>query len=150
MTKQLIKESELVDRRLYRIIARNFFLGVWDAQHRGFIGIREKFGDKYLFTEYNHETGGTARAWEALDVDVPPEIELREHSPLTCMDCGRLAEQFRGNAYAEQGPPFYRHVEDRTLLESDDARLPAYRPLFEFLTPYADAEEARWRAEHDV
>lgn len=42
---------------LYRISARNFSLGVFDAEVKGFVGIREKFGTRYLFTEYHYDTG---------------------------------------------------------------------------------------------
>lgn len=46
----------------YRIKARNFQVGIFDGD-TGFIGIREKFGTKFLDTEYHWDTGaphGTA------------------------------------------------------------------------------------------
>ena len=42
---------------LYRIFSRNLRLGVFNANSRGFIGIREKFGYEYLFTEYHWDIG---------------------------------------------------------------------------------------------
>ena len=40
----------------YRIQARNFQVGIFDG-NTGFIGIREKFENRYLFTEYHWDTG---------------------------------------------------------------------------------------------
>jgi len=42
---------------LYRIASRNLSFGVYDESVQGFIGIRYKFGDRYLFTEYHWDTG---------------------------------------------------------------------------------------------
>jgi hypothetical protein len=59
---------ELTAGHLYRLRSRNLPYGVYDGKG-GFTGIREKFGDLYLFTEYDHSTGepyGTATALEDL------------------------------------------------------------------------------------
>jgi len=64
---------------LYEIHSRNLDLGVFDGKG-GFIGIREKFGRKYLFTEYHVETGapyGTVSPTKEL-VRVPDGIEVKE------------------------------------------------------------------------
>lgn len=48
---------------LYQLNSRNLDYGVYDESQKGFIGIRVKFGAKYLFTEYHWDTGppfGTA------------------------------------------------------------------------------------------
>ena len=48
---------------LYKIEARNFRLGVYNEKVQGFTGIRCKFGDEFLDTEYHYDTGaphGTA------------------------------------------------------------------------------------------
>ena len=55
---------------LYRITSRNLNTGVYNAKTKGFIGIREKFGDLYLFTEYHWDLGpphGTVRPIEILE-----------------------------------------------------------------------------------
>jgi hypothetical protein len=78
-----IPANELVERRLYRVHARNFNVAVYDG-HDGFIGIREKFGNVYLFTEFEWETGapyGTVQALEDLGRDVPWLIPLAEDNP---------------------------------------------------------------------
>ncbi len=53
----------------YRLASRNLAVGMFDGAG-GFIGIREKFGRRYLFTEYHWDTGepfGTVRPMEALE-----------------------------------------------------------------------------------
>lgn len=75
-------ESEMEDRRVYRIQSRNLVVGVWSAKDKGFIGIREKFKTLYLFTEYHADSGGvhgTARAVSAYDLYVPDDIPLVEY-----------------------------------------------------------------------
>lgn len=55
---------------LYKISSRNLSFGVFDG-NGGFIGIREKFGDEYLFTEYHWDTGapyGTVHPLELLEM----------------------------------------------------------------------------------
>jgi hypothetical protein len=52
-------------------------LGVFRTESKGFIGIREKFGEEYLFEEYHRDTGpplGTVRPYEKLE-KIPDEIE---------------------------------------------------------------------------
>jgi hypothetical protein len=54
---------------LYLINSRNLDLAVYDGDG-GFIGIREKFGQRFLFTEFHWDTGepyGTVRPQEELE-----------------------------------------------------------------------------------
>ena len=67
-------------RGIYRIDSRNLSIGVFDAKKNGFIGIREKWGERYLFTEWHWDTGepfGTVKPQEKIGV-LPDEIELAE------------------------------------------------------------------------
>lgn len=76
-----IPPGELEHRRVYLVRSRNLVVGVWNAASRGFIGIREKFHRRYLFTEYGWWTStvtGTAWATERTDIVIPPEVELVE------------------------------------------------------------------------
>lgn len=62
---------------LYRIDARNFSFGVYDEDSKGFVGIRVKFSETYLFTEYHWDTGepfGTATPKEELE-KFPGEVD---------------------------------------------------------------------------
>lgn len=71
---------ECVAGRLYKIMSRNLVLGVFDGK-TGFIGIREKFGHEYLFTEFHWDTGppfGTVSGVEETGVSLPSEIRLAE------------------------------------------------------------------------
>jgi len=48
---------------VYKLSSRNLHYGVYDGDE-GFIGIRQKFGDFFLFTEYHYDQGapfGTAK-----------------------------------------------------------------------------------------
>jgi hypothetical protein len=83
MTTTETPVAELVDGMAYRVVARNFFAAVWSERARGFIGIREKFGDEYLFVEYPYADGapyGTTHAFEALG-QVPDGVELECYGP---------------------------------------------------------------------
>ncbi len=75
--------DECVKGRLYAIRCRNLGLGVYDGK-QGFIGIREKFGDEYLFTEYHYDQGppfGTVYGVVDLGIDVPEGIDIVESRP---------------------------------------------------------------------
>lgn len=74
--------AELVARNVYRLRSRNLAYGVYDGDG-GFIGIREKFGDHYLDTEY---LGATAVALECVGrIDEP--IQLCERLGSVCQTC---------------------------------------------------------------
>ena len=63
---------------LYRIRSRNLSFGVFNGDG-GFVGIREKFGSEYLFTEYHWDTGapfGTVKPVELLEMC--PLSDIRE------------------------------------------------------------------------
>ena len=77
MSTEHIPLAECKHGGLYRIFSRNLSLGVFNKPSQGFIGIREKFGHHYLFTEYHWDTGppfGTVHPKELLEM-VPDEIE---------------------------------------------------------------------------
>jgi len=67
----MISLTECRHGGFYRISARNFSFGVFNENTKGFIGIREKFGIEYLFTEYHWDTGepfGTVHVEEFLEM----------------------------------------------------------------------------------
>ena len=77
---EYIPLDQCVDRAVYRIRSNNLGVGVFSEKTKGFIGIRTKFGNKYLFTEYHYDTGapfGTVCPVEQLGV-LPDNIENRE------------------------------------------------------------------------
>lgn len=82
MKIERIARADLEPGRIYRIRSRNLITGAWDAEEDGFIGIREKLGGIYLFTEYYADPvrpGGTAIPIEALDATIGTS-DLDEHS----------------------------------------------------------------------
>ena len=84
-----IPEEDLIHRRLYRTRSRNLIIGAWDQDKRGFIGLREKFGSHYPFTEYHRNADphlGTAQAVTDLDLDVPMDIQMKEYGDLVEID----------------------------------------------------------------
>ena len=65
-------------RWLYLVKCRNFQLGVFNKDFDCFIGIREKFGNEFLFPEYHWDTGepfGTAQPYGPLE-ELPSDIEI--------------------------------------------------------------------------
>ena len=66
---------------LYRIHSRNLDFVVFNQGTNGFIGIREKFGDRYLFTEFHYDAGapyGTVKPLQELE-KVPDGIPVSTH-----------------------------------------------------------------------
>ena len=78
----------LIDCRkghVYRLNSRNLSFGVFDGQ-KGFIGIREKFGNRFLFTEDHWDCGapfGTVHPLEEIGKlpDTIPATERDYHCP---------------------------------------------------------------------
>jgi hypothetical protein len=74
----MINLTRCKKRRIYKLISRNLSFGVFDGETR-FIGIRTKFGRKFLDTEDHWDTGppfGTARPEEDVGIVVPEDIIL--------------------------------------------------------------------------
>lgn len=72
--------DECKDRFFYRIHSRNLDFGVFKMADKGFVGIREKFGLHYLFTEYHFDIGpphGTVKPYEELE-QLPDDMSLEE------------------------------------------------------------------------
>ena len=91
----MISIDQCENRRLYKLDSRNLSYGVYRASSRGFIGIRTKFGDRFLFEEYHWDTGephGTVRPEEATEYLLPDDIEVRESLGSECTVCGKPVE----------------------------------------------------------
>lgn len=46
-----------IDGHVYKIYSRNLDVGVFNAEHEAFTGIRNKFGWNYLFSEFHYDQG---------------------------------------------------------------------------------------------
>ena len=76
-----IKKENCKHRYLYRIHSRNLYYGVFNEEDAGFIGIREKFNNKYLFKEMHYDNGppfGTVKPEKEIE-KIPDNIILNEH-----------------------------------------------------------------------
>jgi hypothetical protein len=70
----IIPLKDCKDRHLYKVVARNFRLGVFDLKNKDFIGIRHKCGDIFLDRENHSES--CVRVLEELE-KIPDHIELK-------------------------------------------------------------------------
>lgn len=64
-----IKMEDCKHGYAYHLISRNLRVGFYDANHKAFIGVRTKFGNKFLEREYHWDTGaphGTANPMEEI------------------------------------------------------------------------------------
>jgi hypothetical protein len=88
--------TECKPRKLYRLTSRNLTLGVFEAENRGFLGLRRKFGSTFVFEEYHWDCGppyGTASPYEELPEELPAEIELKEDLGAECSTCKQPLKQ---------------------------------------------------------
>lgn len=97
----MIKLGKLQRGKVYRLKSRNLAYGVWNGKD-GFVGIRTKFGGRFLDMEIHwdlNHTFGTAQALEALGT-IPESISLDISLGAECGNCHKpvnyvkpLAEQ---------------------------------------------------------
>ena len=81
MKTEYIAITDCKHRHLYQIHSRNLSYGIYNEETKGFIGIRNKFGDNFLFTEYHYDIGspfGTVRPKKELG-KIPESLELKEY-----------------------------------------------------------------------
>ena len=98
----MIKLGELQRGTVYRLQSRNLACGVWNAKD-GFIGIRTKFGGRFLDMEIHwdlSETIGTAQALEALGT-IPESISLDISLGTECGNCHGPLKYIRRHAEQE-------------------------------------------------
>ena len=97
----MISLTECKKRRVYKLISRNLSFGVFDGKTR-FIGIRTKFGRRFLDTEDHWDTGppfGTARPEEDTGVIITDEISLN-----VCENAGIPVDKVTGRDVAFDRP----------------------------------------------
>lgn len=72
-----IKLEHCEHRKLYKIIARNLLIGVWDKDSQRFYGIRTKFNQRFIDGEYHWDAPAfaTCQPIEMIG-ELPPEIEM--------------------------------------------------------------------------
>lgn len=113
-----IPVAECKRGHVYRIHSRNLSFGVFAPEKdNGFIGIREKFGSLYLFTEYHFDNGppfGTVSPIEDLGPLEDPHLKLIETFPTICGYCGERLEYVEVEGGVQKGdrryPGEWRHL----------------------------------------
>lgn len=107
-----IAVGECKRRHVYRIHSRNLSFGVFAPEkENGFIGIREKFGRLYLFTEHHHDNGppfGTVSPVEDLGPLEDPNLRLVAGFPTVCGYCGERLEYVEVDGGVKKGDTTYR------------------------------------------
>jgi hypothetical protein len=84
----MIPIDRCVKGGIYRISSRNLRFGVYDGKG-GFIGVREKFGDRYLFTEFHYDQGaphGTVTPLKRTG-RIPEGMEVLDHIEVIKREC---------------------------------------------------------------
>jgi hypothetical protein len=94
--EKYLKVDELEDRGVYRIIARNIAVAVYRADRHEFIGIRTKFGSRFLDGEYHWDPGkdgdgtyGTAQPTRKLEIQLPAGIPAEDYLGPMADEAGR-------------------------------------------------------------
>lgn len=128
----MIPLKDCKDGYIYRISSRNLIVGLFNKENGGFIGIREKFGSRYLFTEFHRETGapyGTVSPKEEIEKCTLPD--LREDLGSFCSNCEKLVDFKKEKP---DGTGSWIHLEETSCKEAR-----AYRKsnaaLFKYLEP---------------
>lgn len=105
--EEYIPLTECVRGHVYKIASRNLSYGVYDGAG-GFIGIRNKFCHRYLFTEYHWDQGepyGTVKPLEDLG-SLPVGVEPIERFPGT-FDAESMREVAFDSPLVEGGRGWY-------------------------------------------
>jgi hypothetical protein len=135
----IIPLEELQRGHVYRLHSRNLESGAFDGKH-GFVGVREKFGGRFLFTEY-YSAGGTA--WPLADLGPLPEgIEIREYTDTVDRVTGRRVAFDRPVAAGGRGWYFLDSG------EASDAIQPVtrtYQPLLDYLESLQEGGDSERR-----
>jgi len=159
--KKRIPRDELEDRRAYKLQSRNLFVGFWNAERDGFNGVREKFGDRYIFMEYYYgDDSGTALPYEALDLWLPPAIPNTDYLGSFCQECDKpvksLGEGYKPRGWGDNPDEMIKvlcigwtHVADEDKICPREGEYMSYakgnEAMLELLTPYDEAIAAERR-----
>jgi len=131
--------EECIDRHIYKLRSRNLSLGVFNTHRKGFIGIRQKFESRYLFTEFYYDLGNFGTAYPIKDFGLLPDnrILLKENYPSCCFWCGYPIKKGTNEG-------IWKHLIEGTCEEKVRAMGGFnYSPLFNFLEDFDEEEEAK-------
>lgn len=162
-----IPRDELEDGRAYKLQSRNLFVGFWNERRGGFNGIREKFGDRFIFMEYFYgDDSGTALPYEALDLWLPPAIPNTEYLGSFCQGCDKpvksLGEGMKPRGWGDNPDEMvsvrcigWTHIadEDKAACEREGDYMACgkgNKAMMDLLTPYDDAIAEEYRASKGI
>ena len=118
----MIEIEDLIPRGVYKLHARNLTAGVWTGSQ--WIGIREKFGDRFL--DSCEVPGRTAHAEEFICM-LPDDVEMKMYLPTRCQTCGELVDFDRSRGESAQERWGHTHADHPVRPASQ-----GYQPLFDF------------------
>lgn len=124
--------EKCLSRHVYRVDSRNLLAAVYTGVNGGFIGIRTKFGDRYLFTEYHYDNGppyGTVTPLEDLGI-VPGDIEVKERNQTVDSITGRPV---RFDGIREHGGRGWVFIDTNEPSQDIRPTSSTYKPLMQFL-----------------
>ena len=119
-TTCLPKMEDLIIGRVYHIHSRNLGYAIWNGSN-GFIGIRTKFGDRFLDTEYHWDFcqhHGTVSHARDIGIDLPKDILLQERLGLWDKKTDRFVE----NVNDENGEHLHGDPSDSWLYQYVDTK----------------------------
>lgn len=115
---------------LYRLHSRNLSYGVYDG-NEGFIGIRLKFHDRYLFTEYHWDQGppyGTVKPME--EVCPLPEGVIPQE------DLGSVNSKTGRKVQWDYDKKAWVYFDTQEMMNEGFACIVDNTPLFNFIDKY--------------
>ena len=120
---------EVQDRHVYLLRSRNLEAGVYSLEKDGFIGIRTKFGERFLDCEFLHHT-----AWPLEDIGVLPEgIEARERNASVDESSGREVKYLGSDLPLGDAARGWHYVDTGERGENIRPLSRMYHPLFDYL-----------------
>lgn len=136
-----IPREECKEGYTYKIHSRNLRIGVYQKGTNppdGFTGIREKFGDLFLFTEYHCDGEAYATVRPESEIEKCPLEDLREHFDTICFKCREAVDFVKSGKYGPETGD-WEHVGDppdgcqKVVTSNGNWGSPPNKALFDYL-----------------